>query len=836
MDKVKFFISYAHSDRIYFETIKSGLENFGKNSTKFDWDIWTDENVLVGSFWDESIQEKVFASDIAVLLVSENFLASEYIKHKEVDNFFLQAKSNQTLIFPVLVSPCYIQFWDELAKIQLFKPYGHKYGKPNLGSDFSYADLVDFNKENGELIPNPNRSRYHRDLFESIELSMSGFSQKKIEIIPESQKENNVSDIDSAIKLFKLKNRKLDYKTTKEEIADLLVLKEKIYENLFKDFDETIFNTRKLAKKNTFSLFEFVINSETISESLCLELNKVRNEKSTFTYIDRYIISSSLTISLLNFKKFDRKKIHLLLDFVFDHEDKVWQNALTGAIISLLFLRNKWKRFNDIKDRLQLFKDNSEIQKALSSIDFIFRNDLYKFSIFNEQIFEIEFFQKNLANCFCPFDPKNPAIEDAFLNSNSDIDLEKLLDILCEIPLLDPFKYYLFFKSSQIDGELKDISESTKDSFDKTLDAFLNLSDSLNPYQNIIANLYNFYKSYPSKLKNELFEKYQGLSNSTLNNLILSEKSKLKTMAASHMKKNKYKQAIKFWKELLLISPKDNSALWNICNCYAIIENYKESIKFGKLFLNNNKSDKDIYLLLSSNFRQLKEYNSSKKYLAQALEIDSKNITIRIEFGHTYFAEENFKKALEEFKLALDLDPDNGKAKNLIGDCYNSLKKYELALNFHLDALENDSENLIFIRDVVSDYEALFNFDMALKYMGKLMKVDRKNSDYQLAYGRLLLFQGKESKRAKELFNSSLKKKKEAITYGNLGHWELVNGKRKNALHYYKNCIVLLDDPNDFIRRCNMYFPYLRNLGVKENVYNNMKDEIVLYYNKSKNN
>lgn len=179
MNKVNFFISYAHKDQDYFDSLQKGLKNYGRNSKDFHWDIWTDENILVGSLWDENIQEKVISSDIAILLITENFFASNYIKEHEFNNFIDRAKLNQTLIFPILVSPCYVRAWEDLAKIQIFKPNGAKYNKPNIGTDFTYADLIEFNKENGQLIPNPNISRYHRDLFMSIELSITDFLKKK---------------------------------------------------------------------------------------------------------------------------------------------------------------------------------------------------------------------------------------------------------------------------------------------------------------------------------------------------------------------------------------------------------------------------------------------------------------------------------------------------------------------------------------------------------------------------------------------------------------------------------------------------------------------------------
>lgn len=611
----------------------------------------------------------------------------------------------------------------------------------------------------------------------------------------------------------------------------MLILKEKVYENLFKDFDETIFNNQKLSKHNTFALFEVVINTEIISENLASEINKIRSNKSIFTPIDRYIISSSLTVSLLNFRKFDRKKIHLLLDFVFDNEEKVWQNALTGAYIGLLFLKNKWQRFTDIKKRLLLFKDNPDIQSAISDIDYIFRNGLYKFSIFNEQIFEIDFFRENLANCFYPFDPNNPSIQEAILSSESDIEPELVLDFFSKTPLLDALKYYLFFKWTK---ENVNSDGDSKSSLDKSYRILLNLSNSLYPFQNIICNLFNFYHSYPSRLKNEFFEKYDNLSNTSLNNLILSEKTKITSLALGYMEAKKYKKAIQHWKELIIISSKNKEALWNLSYCYHIINEYDHSNKFAKLYLENNNLDIDIHLVIAENHRKLKKYSFAKEHLKEAITIDKSYPLIYIRYGFIYDNEEKYKKAIEKFQIALKYEPNNSTVKNLIGDCYFKLKDYKNSLSFHLKAVKEKEENIHFIIDVISDYEKFFDFENCLIYLDKLMELEPKSSNHLRTYGRILLFQGKDSKKAKEYLNKSLKKKKEAITYGNLGHWELVHGKEKNALHYYKNCIVLLDDAEDFVERCDMDFPYLDRLGVTKVKYDSMKDKMIKYFKDSK--
>ena len=83
MDKklnIRVFISYAHKDKDYFEVFMDTLNLNMKISTKYDYKIWDDRSIHVGSLWDKEIKHKLETSDLALLLVSDNFLASDYIK------------------------------------------------------------------------------------------------------------------------------------------------------------------------------------------------------------------------------------------------------------------------------------------------------------------------------------------------------------------------------------------------------------------------------------------------------------------------------------------------------------------------------------------------------------------------------------------------------------------------------------------------------------------------------------------------------------------------------------------------------------------------------------
>jgi hypothetical protein len=119
-----------------------------------------------------------------LLLVSSGFLSSHYIKEREYNAFVNKYEEKGILIIPVAFKPCDIQSWESLSRFQFFKPRGIDYGEPAI-DDFTFADLVKFNRADGLPIPNPNIDRYISNLVNKIESAYQYFSENKKKHPPE---------------------------------------------------------------------------------------------------------------------------------------------------------------------------------------------------------------------------------------------------------------------------------------------------------------------------------------------------------------------------------------------------------------------------------------------------------------------------------------------------------------------------------------------------------------------------------------------------------------------------------------------------------------------------
>jgi hypothetical protein len=80
--------------------------------------IWSDKDIVPGQKWSEEIDNSLDRVKVAVLLVSVNFLNSDFIQKQELPRFLEAERNGQVTILPVIVSAC---LWEatEIGKFQL---------------------------------------------------------------------------------------------------------------------------------------------------------------------------------------------------------------------------------------------------------------------------------------------------------------------------------------------------------------------------------------------------------------------------------------------------------------------------------------------------------------------------------------------------------------------------------------------------------------------------------------------------------------------------------------------------------------------------------------------
>src|SRR5271165_1009777 len=96
------FISYSHHDRDWL----GRLQVFLKPYIRQDLQVWADTHIRVGSDWRRDISTVLSRSCVGVLLLSPDFLASDFIYDEELPALLADADAGALTLVSVLISAC----------------------------------------------------------------------------------------------------------------------------------------------------------------------------------------------------------------------------------------------------------------------------------------------------------------------------------------------------------------------------------------------------------------------------------------------------------------------------------------------------------------------------------------------------------------------------------------------------------------------------------------------------------------------------------------------------------------------------------------------------------
>jgi hypothetical protein len=187
-DSPRVFISYSHRDKAQKDKL---LRHLGVLEGLGSIQVWTDDAIKAGNDWQTAIDEALSQAAAAILLISADFLGSQFILQKEVPALIDRWKTEGLSIFPLLVKPCAWQAVPWLTKMQL-RP---KDAKPVWRSGGRYVDeelkLITLELYTILVQAKNKRAQMHRDTAATTRLDEAFASQSKAvqEVLDHSREE-----------------------------------------------------------------------------------------------------------------------------------------------------------------------------------------------------------------------------------------------------------------------------------------------------------------------------------------------------------------------------------------------------------------------------------------------------------------------------------------------------------------------------------------------------------------------------------------------------------------------------------------------------------------------
>jgi DNA-binding NarL/FixJ family response regulator len=132
MNKPLVFISYSHKDEAEKESLLTHLGVLKPGLI----DLWSDDALGAGDDWEHEITEAIRQAKVAMLLITANFLNSNFILREEVPRLLTRRKKDGLVVFPIIAKHC---AWRriEWLKVMQVRP---RYGEPVWRQEGAHAD------------------------------------------------------------------------------------------------------------------------------------------------------------------------------------------------------------------------------------------------------------------------------------------------------------------------------------------------------------------------------------------------------------------------------------------------------------------------------------------------------------------------------------------------------------------------------------------------------------------------------------------------------------------------------------------------------------------------
>jgi hypothetical protein len=124
--RMKLFISYSHADKEWLERLKRHLTPSIRDGKL---DSWDDTRIRTGDDWRQEIRTALDTAQVAVLLVSVNFYASDFIVGEELRPLLAAAQKKGIRILPLIIGASRFKRDPQLSSLQAANSPDHPLDK-----------------------------------------------------------------------------------------------------------------------------------------------------------------------------------------------------------------------------------------------------------------------------------------------------------------------------------------------------------------------------------------------------------------------------------------------------------------------------------------------------------------------------------------------------------------------------------------------------------------------------------------------------------------------------------------------------------------------------------
>ena len=144
-EPLNIFIAYSRADISYCEELRKHLKILELSGEVNE--VWYDGLIEVGSDWSNSIKDAMKKADIILLLISSDFIASEFCYQVEMKKAIELHEQKATVVVPVILRDC---LWHKT-------PFGYLQALPQDGKPINSAEWENRDQPYREILDRLDR-------------------------------------------------------------------------------------------------------------------------------------------------------------------------------------------------------------------------------------------------------------------------------------------------------------------------------------------------------------------------------------------------------------------------------------------------------------------------------------------------------------------------------------------------------------------------------------------------------------------------------------------------------------------------------------------------------
>ena len=294
----------------------------------------------------------------------------------------------------------------------------------------------------------------------------------------------------------------------------------------------------------------------------------------------------------------------------------------------------------------------------------------------------------------------------------------------------------------------------------------------------------------------------------------------LASLAMSEVKLEKYEDALKHYKQLVLLCPGKENYKYNLVTCYEALGDIQTAIsmlenivyvnpkfilpaqKLASLYIKTNQLNKakeiydnfllknkltaetmHQYAILSSS---LCDTDTAEKMLKKVIKMNPDIAKAHKDLAIIYLNKRLFDYAEDEFKTALKLAPNDFEIIFEYGNFLYAISRNVDADSYYREALELEPNNVLALTFMALNQLVLNNLEAAREYIMKAVKNEPHHEYVQFCAGRIL-YALKEYEEAKRYLIKAVEQNPDIETQNALALTYFELGDYQQALNIFKN-------------------------------------------------